>query len=322
MPGYITHNVFGRKEFKKIDEGMIKTAIRKHRNAFYIGLQGPDIFFYFPAYFLINKKNLGSVMHTSKTGAYMTKMLDYIMDIHKRNNIQGDVKEIEETCIAYYAGFLGHYSLDRTCHPYIYWKTDRMHKTKDYHAKHVALETDIDYILCKEYYKKRISDYPYGSMAKLNQGELKALAGMLSQSLGKTFANIRFDENMAYAVLRNFRYVIGAISDKSGKREKIVRKIENRFIGHEHFTTLFIRDHYVLKNVDSLNLSKKKWFNPWNEDYQGNSNFYELMDKAGERYHNLIALLEQTLSNWTIDTKAAFTKALGNQSFLNDLTLD
>ena len=78
MPGYITNNIIGREEFKKMKSEDVRSAIRNNRNAFNIGLQGPDIFFYFPASFMINKKNLGSIMHTRRTGVYINKMLVYI----------------------------------------------------------------------------------------------------------------------------------------------------------------------------------------------------------------------------------------------------
>lgn len=331
MPGYITHNIFGKKEYKIMEEGILKEAVRKHRKVFYVGLQGPDIFFYFPLYVLINRKNLGSIMHTSKTGEYMSGMLDYILNV---GNID------REICMAYFCGFLGHYSLDRTCHPYIYWKTDRMHKTKDYHAKHVALETDIDYIFCKEFFKKNISDFPYRNTAELNKKELVAISEMLSEVLQSTFDNIRFNYKLAYSALLSFKYMIGCINDKSGVKEKVVRSIEQKLIGHKHFATLFIGDNYTLKNSDCLNLSKKEWFNPWKKDIKENSNFYELIEKAGIRYQNLIKLLEKIVYydeinaskllenklNLNSDSmelaKRLFVKELENKSFLTDLTLE
>lgn len=339
LPGYITHNIFGIKEFKIMQEGVIKSAVRKHRNVFYVGNQGPDIFFYYPGYFMINRRNLGSIMHTAKTGEYMTKILDYILNLN--DNIERDI------CIAYFAGFLSHYTLDRTCHPYIYWKTDRMHKTKDYHAKHVALETDIDFLFCKEFYKKNISNFPYKSTCELSKKELHAISAMLSEVLQSTFSNIRFNYKMAYSVLLNFKYIIGNINDKTGIKEKIVGSIEEKLLGHKHFTTLFIRDNYTIKNIDCLNLSKAEWFNPWKMNIRQNYNFYELTEQAGERYLNLMKLLEQVLSfaklNYThldkrqlterklnLNTdrdnkelvKSLFVKELGNYSFLTDLLLD
>jgi hypothetical protein len=324
MPGYITHNAFGRKEYRNISEGIVKEAIRKNINVFYVGLQGPDIFFYFPGYFLINKKNIGSIMHTSKTGEYMEKMLEYVLEMKNNNE--------KLVSIAYIAGFLGHYSLDRTCHPYIYWKTDVMHKTKNYHAKHVALETDIDFIMCKKIYKKNISEFQYRNMAKLSKAQRETLAKMLSYALKETYDNIRINYEIVYSALLSFSYIIGKIKDTNGKKGKIVKKLENKLIGHEHFSTLFIGDGYRIKNVDPMNLTNSEWFNPWNSEVKEHTNFYELMEKASIIYQKTIKLFENLLeysdekcagcNKYITTSKKKFVEALENRSFLSNLTLE
>lgn len=305
MPGYITHNIFGREEFKKITSQNIRKAIRNNRNVFNIGLQGPDIFFYYPAYFLINKKNLGSIMHTRSTGKYINKMLEYV-----NNTIDETDKEI---AIAYLAGFLGHYSLDRVCHPYIYWKTDRMNMTHDYHSKHVALETDIDYIMCKQFYKREVSKFPYGEMVRLNRNQLDIISGLLNYALGNTFEYIRFNYEFAYTVLLNFRMIISQIKDKEGNKAKYAGKVERKLIGHEYFTPLFIGDNYRIKNNDPMNISKQKWFNPWKEEDISDCSFYELIEEASKNYQKLLN---------TINDPEKFADELGNKSFLTNLELE
>lgn len=305
MPGYITHNIFGREEFKKISSQNIRKVIRNNRNVFNIGLQGPDIFFYFPGYFLINKKNLGSIMHTRCTGKYINKMLEYV-------NNTTDEKD-KEIAVAYLAGFLGHYSLDRVCHPYIYWKTDRMNMTRDYHSKHVALETDIDYIMCKQFFKRDVSKFPYAEMVRLSRNQLDIISGLLNYALGNTFEYIRFNYEIAYAVLLNFRMIISQIKDKEGNKARYTGKIERKIIGHEYFTPLFIGDNYKIKNNDPMNIGKQKWFNPWKEEDIRNCSFYELIDEASKNYQKLLN---------TINEPAEFAKELGNKSFLTNLELE
>lgn len=311
MPGYITHNFFGKEEFKKINESKVKEAIRENRTVFNIGLQGPDIFFYFPGYFLINKKNLGSIMHSGKTSEYISKMLDFALNL--------DEEDEKQIAIAYLAGFLGHYSLDRICHPYIYWKTDRMNITNDYHAKHVALETDIDFMICEKYYKKKISEFPYGELVRLNKQQLDILAHMLSYSLKNTFKYIRFNYEMAYAALVNFRMIINQIKDKQGSKVRIVSKTENLVIGHEHFSTLFVNDNYIIKNIDPLNMEKIKWYNPWNDKIQSNRNFEELMEDSSEKYQELIKTIEKVIIKES--GMEEFREKVGNKSFLTGLEL-
>ena len=232
-------------------------------------------------------------------------MLEYINGL--------DEEKDREIALAYFVGFLGHYSLDRTCHPYIYWKTDRMHKTKDYHAKHVTLETDIDYIMCKKFYKREVSKFPYGELVRLNRNELDVIAGLLSQALNNTFNYIRFNYELAYAALFNFGVVINQIKDKCGNKTRFIGKTERKLMGFEYFTPLFIRDDYRIKNDDPLNNNKCEWFNPWKEEIVSDDSFTELMEMASNRYQRLI----NSLGNPT-----EFAKELGNKSFLNGLELD
>lgn len=311
MPGYITHNFFGEQEYKKLNSSFVKDAIKKNRTVFNLGLQGPDIFFYFPAYFLINKKNLGSIMHTRKTGEYMSRMVEFVMNL--------DDEEEKRIATAYLTGFLGHYTLDRTCHPYIYWKTDKMNEAKDYHAKHVALETDIDFIMCTKKFKKKVSEFPYKETVRMSKDQIDIIARMLSYSLNNTFKYIRFGYEMAYAAICNFKMLISQIKDKNGNKAKFVRKAENIVVGHEHFTTMFIGDNYRIKNIDPLNDRGEEWFNPWKEELRSNETFMDLMNLASARYQEVIILLQDILDNEVEESE--LRKEIGNHSFLTDLEI-
>lgn len=47
MPGFVTHHIFGINAFHGLPKGNAKDIIRKHNKAYSLGLQGPDLFFYF-----------------------------------------------------------------------------------------------------------------------------------------------------------------------------------------------------------------------------------------------------------------------------------
>lgn len=312
MPGYMTHYIFGKQEYKKLSENELKKAVRENRNVFNLGLQGPDIFFYFPGYFIINKTNLGSIMHRNRTGRYMSNMLRFI----------NDCKDSEEKkiCIAYLAGFLAHYDLDRTCHPYIYHKTDYMHKGKSYHGKHVALETDIDFILSRDILKRKISKINYGGMVKLTRKQCEVVGRMLSESCSEAFDNIRFGQKIAYAVVSNMGHIIDILKDKYGRKDKIIGKIEEKIAGVKNFAPLFIGDNYVLKNADPLNEKKAAWYNPWEESISEirYDSFMELMELASGRYQKSLEVLSEAIQS--SDMKK-FIQHVGNKSFLSGLEI-
>ena len=47
MPGFTTHYLFGLNSFRELEEPDLVSCIRKFPHAFCMGLQGPDIFFYY-----------------------------------------------------------------------------------------------------------------------------------------------------------------------------------------------------------------------------------------------------------------------------------
>ena len=47
MPGFTTHYLFGVDAYKKINNPKLKQKIGDNHCAFALGLQGPDVFFYY-----------------------------------------------------------------------------------------------------------------------------------------------------------------------------------------------------------------------------------------------------------------------------------
>ena len=47
MPGFTTHYLFGLNTYKHLDDIEIKKHIHENHAAYSLGLQGPDVFFYF-----------------------------------------------------------------------------------------------------------------------------------------------------------------------------------------------------------------------------------------------------------------------------------
>ena len=101
MPGFMTHFTVGTNFQKKIPDGFVYNAIKNNQKVYNLGLQGPDIFFYFIPYKLINKKNLGSLLHRNKIKEFFVTSVNYII---KCSN-----KEEKEIMIAYISGFYAHF---------------------------------------------------------------------------------------------------------------------------------------------------------------------------------------------------------------------
>lgn len=316
MPGFITHYVFGKEGFKEFEEGSVKEAVRKHRHAFNIGLQGPDIFFYFPAYVLISKKNLGTIMHRWEVNPFFKEMLDFIL---KSAPVE------REILIAYAAGFLGHQALDSSTHPYVYYFTDYREGEKGYFARHAKFETDIDYYMSKRYLKMDAYYFDMASSVNLETREYKVIGEAISAICSKLY-RVRRNKYVYGMVVRGFSTEISLFKDASGNKTKILSRLEKLVMGNEHFTPLIIRKNHRLTNQDILNNKGKEWSNYWDNKLKSKQGFLELFQNAKKRYIITIAAFENCINVTEIQElyqkkyKEEFMKKIGNKSYRTGLT--
>lgn len=318
MPGFITHFVFGKEGFKDVTEGKVKEAIRKYRHVYNIGLQGPDIFFYFPGYVLISKKNLGTIMHRSEVNAFFSEMLNYMK---KTTTID------REILTAYVAGFLGHQTLDSSTHPYIYFFTDYKEGEKGYFARHAKYETDIDYYMSKERLKMHAYYFDMGASVKLNEREYKVIGNAMSEVCSKLY-KVRANSYVYGLVARGFNKEISLFKDASGNKIRFVSRLEQIIMGHEHFTPLIIKKNHKLTSRDILNFKKQEWSNYWDSSIVSTRGFLELFEGAKKHYVDTIDAFERCLNVLNtaqeIDSleknKEEFLKKIGNKSYRTGLS--
>ena len=86
---------------------------------------------------MLEGHNIGALAHVRETSAFFQGLIESRNQFSSRTDLN-----IAE---AYLIGFLGHYTLDTICHPYIYAMTHYKDKKENaYFSRHAYLETDID----------------------------------------------------------------------------------------------------------------------------------------------------------------------------------
>lgn len=125
MPAIYAHYVFGKKVYAILPRSE-KEIIRKGKDAFLLGLHGPDLLFY---YYPIGKNRI------NQQGTRMHKEL--AADFFEKGRIQYQ-SEKDPVLRAYLYGFLCHFILDSECHPYIncYMEEQKL--------GHLEIETELD----------------------------------------------------------------------------------------------------------------------------------------------------------------------------------
>lgn len=107
MPTTYTHYRFGSDVFRQLPAAL-KEQIAPFREFYDLGLHGPDLLFYYKALQKNPVNQLGYVMH-SKPAREFFRAAKLAMD------------QLSEpgSSLAYLYGFICHFALDCTCHPYI-----------------------------------------------------------------------------------------------------------------------------------------------------------------------------------------------------------
>lgn len=148
MPAVAAHYFFGQEILSKVPPH-IKMILEENRNLFHIGLQGPDILFYYKPLKRNAVSDYGHEMHRKNAGNFF----EYAQTLLQQN--------YSDASFAYICGFLCHYILDSECHGYI----EEIVQRED--IGHIDLESSFDKLLLqsKEFdpytYKRYTCFYPH-----------------------------------------------------------------------------------------------------------------------------------------------------------------
>jgi len=144
MPAAYTHYTFGKKVFRHLP-APIQNLIGQsamHKKLFAIGLQGPDIlFFYHP-------------WHRNRLNSYGKRIHDEaaVQFLDSARAAMGDPPD--EAMLCYLLGFVAHFVLDSQCHPYVNRRITQAAIT------HHAVESEFDRLLMLEDGKDPMSYNP------------------------------------------------------------------------------------------------------------------------------------------------------------------
>ena len=293
MPGFAVHYLFGEETLRDYRDDFVKKSIKRHRELYNIGIQGPDLFFYYFLSPFQYKRNIGSIMHTKDIGEFKKNFL-YI--IKKTKN-----EDMKMLGVAYFAGFLGHCTLDKICHPYIYAVTDYEHKTKSYFSKQVDLETEIDSIYIKRYMNIDLYDFRRKEVIRINNMELKGLARMFVAAFKKTYPDVNLSERRMRLVINIFNQSCYIFNDRFGIKKKIVGMIEKKILKKKVISPMFIEKKRKKTNKDVLNKEAASWYNPWAKENISKKNFDELFDTALDEYKTVLYELNEFVENENIE---------------------
>ena len=300
MPAYCTHYLFGRINYKRLEEGILKRVIAAHKEVYALGLAGPDIFFYFYPDQILVRPTPGTILNEQACGAFLRRMLSEALEF------KGEEREV---ALAYLAGFIGHYELDSSCHPCVYRYVEQEAKRRgatSQHEKtgiHFQYECAMDFYFQQHYTKKSAAILNQRRLTKLNKMERKVVGRLVAVSYNKTYPKPNLSEHSMRAVFIFTGIVMWLVVDREGKKERRMQAVERRLYGHPFLCGLYVND-----NCYGINL--KEW-------QEMNQLFQKGVRECGKTYCTLEQLLSTLNEGGKKEAEARknFYHQLGSRSY-------
>ncbi|MDO4522016.1 MAG: zinc dependent phospholipase C family protein [Eubacteriales bacterium] len=145
MPAVYAHDRFGEKVLEQM-RPELRVIAKKYIHAFRIGLQGPDIFFFYRPWEHNGVQRYGTHLHEIPARPFFY----YAADVVRRYGRDSGQ-------YAYLLGYLCHFTLDSECHPYV---ESFIGKSG---VAHLEIEEEFEKMLLRMDGKEAIS-YPMGNL--------------------------------------------------------------------------------------------------------------------------------------------------------------
>jgi len=317
MPNLVTHYLCGLDAVKNLEVSDCRQLINKYHNVFNLGLQGPDILFYYEVWPWSSKsldKNIGEIMHISKVNKMFGAFIDYII---QKN---GDEKNI---LTVYLMGFICHNIMDSIAHPYIFYRsgfnTPKFNNENLFLYYHRRFETSVDVLLCQDFLNKKIYELNIDNLIKVNDTELNLISELYRNAVKLVF-NYDISKKKFIRAVKEMQLIEKLLKDPKGWKKKLIGFIDNIIYGFPLFSSL-IFPLELKDGLDYLNLSNREWSMPHDETIKSSKSFLDLFYEASEKTGRLCDKLYCTLYQ-NNPCVSYVLELLGNNSYISGIDCD
>ena len=300
MPATITHAFFTKDVFD-----ILPSDIKKKLEINKIKMYGQSVdscMFYNILSLLPGKKirDFSDIFHKNKSQEFFINVLNYMRD----NNIN------DIDTYSFLFGFICHYVLDSTIHPYIIYKTGILDKknpnTYKYNNLHHFMETFID----NDMIKRRFNINPYAFDINRYVFDIKHFSKDLDKTINYSFFNTFGIKNMSYIYYKSLKQMNTFIRlfrrDRYGIK-KFIYKIVDSFTPKYSFRLDALSYHYSLEDKHNyLNSDNKIWRYPTDYSITSNESYIDLYLKAIKKAKIIMCASCDFLNNKNIELEKIF----------------
>lgn len=301
MPATITHAYFS-KDVYDILPNNIKNKVSVDRIKMFA--QSTDSLAFYNLFSIMPGKkirNFNKYFHNNKSQDFFINLINHI----KNNKFDND----EDVC-SFLMGFICHYALDSTIHPYIFYKTGYFNRKKSNTYKYNNIHTFMETFIDNDMIKRRNKSNPYKFPITKFCFCLKKFSPKLNNTIDNSFKSTFDIDNMSriyYKSLKQMRNSLIIFRKDSTGIKKNIYKLVDTFTPKKTFRFEAISYNYPLDDKHNfLNSNHKLWRNPIAYDITSTESFVDLYLKAIKIAKVLICASFDYIDGKDIDLKKIF----------------
>lgn len=310
MPATVTHAYFTKDVYDTLSKD-IQNLVDEDRIKMF-GQSTDSLLFYRLFSFRSGKdiRSLQKIFHETKSQDFFIHLITYI----KEHNLMEDI----DTC-SFLFGFICHYVLDSTIHPYIFYKTGKFQKgiptTYKYNNIHTFMEVFLDNDMIHRREKKNPYSFPIGKFCFFLAPFSNHLLHAIDYSFSHTFS-VDGMGNIYYQSLKQMKFSLTVFRRDVWGVKKSIYKLVDTFTPKSCFRFEAISYHYPLADRHQfLNETHQLWRNPIKYQLTSTESFYELYIKSIKLAKKIIENTFSYLNGKDIELKTIFT----NRSYVTGL---
>lgn len=192
MPGLYAHYLFGREVLEQLPEELKAIAQRQERE-YTLGLQGPDLLFYYHPLRRSRVCRQGLQIHREAAAEFLEPAAQMLRDSE------------DEAALAYILGFICHFVLDSACHPVI------QTVIRERGVSHAEIEAEFDRYVLKG---RELSPYLFSPLPLIPAGPEVSLTaslfypGVIPKQLDRSIRTMKRCFSIVYSSRRSVQRII------------------------------------------------------------------------------------------------------------------
>ena len=264
MPACMTHHLFAKEVLSRLEAPAADPC------AYYWGAQGPDFLFCHRYFYALTHKEsktlnqFGSALHKSPPSQTLGAMRDFLKQ-HENPSYR-----------SYVLGFLCHYALDSTAHPFVNARAQEMAQERpaeNPQTMHGEIEASLDAIILRWQTGMLPSQVPLKTMFPKNEGVQRKIACLYKEVLFQVYGAQVSEEDL-YQSTKDAHFVFACCTDRTGLKRRAFHILEQ---GRPHCVTSHLVPITEDPDIDFANMQHIPW--TWQGETR-DRDFFQLYGEA------------------------------------------